>query len=129
MHDHSFSNPKPRLPPFSSSVGNISHSKTHCEDALNSLRVHRLNNISLLWLAGRPQRDPLKKSTLHMITARGLELVVYERADMHLLWKDKSIYVKPLPSFLLNYEYWVENFCSVSGKEDVSGTFSISISI
>ncbi|KAH8650907.1 hypothetical protein BGZ60DRAFT_436775 [Tricladium varicosporioides] len=84
-----------------------------CEDALSLLSVRRLDSISQhLWMAGRPQSDPMKKSSLHRLKATGFELVVFEQADMHLLWQNGIIYIKPLPSFLMNFDFWQENLCS-----------------
>jgi hypothetical protein len=65
------------------------------------LDVSRLNSIhEHLWLAGleRPAR-PLRQQ---IAIVRGI--VVSERADVHLLWRDQMIYSIPLPEFLLCHD-------------------------
>ncbi len=106
------SNPAFAQPPFAKDVGQVPYPRLQCEEALSHLSVKRLNSIcSHLWAAGRPQADLLKKSTLHHLNATGFQLVILEDADLHLLWKNDMIYVKPLPSCLLNFEFWEENLC------------------
>jgi hypothetical protein len=34
------------------------------------------------------------------------EIVITEELDLHLVWPKSRIFVKPLPDFLLNYEFW-----------------------
>ena len=34
------------------------------------------------------------------------EIVIAEELDLHLVWAKSRIFVKPLPDFLLNYEFW-----------------------
>lgn len=100
-------------PPFSKDVGQVPYPRLQCEETLPHLSVKRLNSISShLWLAGRPQADHLRKSTLHHLNATGFQLVILEDADLHLLWKNDMIYIKPLPSCLLNFDFWQENLCS-----------------
>lgn len=40
------------------------------------------------------------------------ELIVTEQADLHLVWWGNHIFVKPLPGFLLNYNFFKDNLCS-----------------
>jgi hypothetical protein len=100
-------------PPFSKNIGEVLYPLLQYEETLPHLSVKRLNSISShLWLAGRPQADHLRKSTLHQLNATGFHLVILEDADLHLLWKNNMIYIKPLPSCLLNFDFWQENICS-----------------
>ena len=100
-------------PPFSKDVGQNPYPGLQHEEALSHLSVRRLNLISsYLWLAGRPQADPLKKSSLHHLHATGFQLVILEDADLHLLWKNDIVYIKPLPSFLLSFDFWQNNLCA-----------------
>ncbi|PVH96302.1 hypothetical protein DM02DRAFT_687934 [Periconia macrospinosa] len=39
------------------------------------------------------------------------EIVIAEELDLHLVWAKSRIFVKPLPDFLLNYEFW-DNYIS-----------------
>jgi hypothetical protein len=37
---------------------------------------------------------------------------VTESPDEHLVWHDKSIWIKPVPDYLLNYKFWEKQLCS-----------------
>jgi hypothetical protein len=75
---------------------------------VEELNVSRLSNVyQHLWWAGRP------------VAARSLsrqrmcrrEVVVTEQADLHLTWSDTRIFIKPLPAYLLNYNFWKTYLC------------------
>jgi hypothetical protein len=40
------------------------------------------------------------------------DLVIVERIDLHLVWFKWRIFVKPLPDYLLNYDFWKNNLCN-----------------
>ncbi len=65
-----------------------------------NLEVSRLSNIfSFLWFAGRPCNvRPLHRQRLFQRS-----IIITEQADLHLVWYDNQIYIKPLPPFLLCY--------------------------
>lgn len=66
----------------------------------SELDVSRLNRMHKhLWTAGL-QQPP---RTLHNQIEVGREIRITERADMHLLWVQSNMYLKPLPDFLLSY--------------------------
>ncbi|KAF2632597.1 hypothetical protein BU25DRAFT_78378 [Macroventuria anomochaeta] len=70
------------------------------------LGVDRLNVIhSWLWIAGRP----MPPRALHYQRLLGREVIVTERMDMHLVWSKARIFVKPLPRFLLEPQFWVDH--------------------
>ncbi len=73
------------------------------------LDVSRLNDIhKWLWLAGRPMcARPLYKQK--MIDR---EILVTEQIDFHLLWQESRIFIKPLPEFLMDHDFWTKNLCS-----------------
>ena len=64
-------------------------------DSLNKVHKH-------LWFAGLPQRA----RTLHHQLMIGRKIIIAERADLHLLWRDDRLYLKPMPDYLLSYEIW-----------------------
>jgi hypothetical protein len=37
------------------------------------------------------------------------EIVIAEELDLHLVWAKSRIFIKPLPDFLLNYDFWETN--------------------
>ena len=90
-----------RLPPGAVSLTTVDGDlHAFFAQELNVSRLNRLHNH--LWLAGleRPARP------LHQQVAIGRTIVVTESADLHLLWEDIRIYVKPLPEFLLCAAAW-----------------------
>lgn len=68
-----------------------------------ALSVSRLSLMSKhLWIAG----VPLPARPLHRQLQMKRRLVVTEQTDLHLVWTYDRIFVKPLPSFLLDGEVW-----------------------
>ncbi|KAF5235110.1 hypothetical protein FAUST_7282 [Fusarium austroamericanum] len=67
------------------------------------LYTPRLDKIhSFLWLAGLPRpARPLHRQNLLLRTIYATEI-----ADEHLVWHDASIFIKPMPDYLLDYEFW-----------------------
>ena len=39
------------------------------------------------------------------------EILVTEQIDIHLLWTAYRIFIKPLPEFLMDYDFWTKNLC------------------
>ncbi|KAI9775463.1 MAG: hypothetical protein M1839_001080 [Geoglossum umbratile] len=77
------------------------------------LDVKRLNRVHRhLWVAGRVGNI----RRLHAQKMLDRRIVVTERADMHLVWMDTTIFMKPLPPWLLSHEFWARHICR-SGKE------------
>ena len=64
-------------------------------DGLNKVHKH-------LWFAGLPQRA----RPLHHQLMIDRKIMLTERADLHLLWHDDRLYLKPLPDYLLSYGIW-----------------------
>ena len=61
--------------------------------------------LNHLWLAGA--KHPARQ--LHLQVAFGREIVVADRMDLHLLWdNDGRVFIKPLPAFLLDPDFWKE---------------------
>jgi hypothetical protein len=73
------------------------------------LKTPRLNAIYRhLWLAGRPNAA----RPLHRQKLLGRNILVTEDPDDHLVWFEAQIFIKPLPDFLLDWNYWNDNLCS-----------------
>ena len=64
-------------------------------DGLNKVHKH-------LWFAGLPRCA----RPLHYQLMIGRKIVITERADLHLLWGDGGLFLKPLPDYLLSYSIW-----------------------
>jgi hypothetical protein len=58
-----------------------------------------------LWLAGQPKAA----RPLHYQVMIGRAIVLTERADRHLTWSGHSMFLKPLPDFLLEYSIWEQH--------------------
>ncbi|PCD23156.1 hypothetical protein AU210_014679 [Fusarium oxysporum f. sp. radicis-cucumerinum] len=73
------------------------------------LQTPRLDKIySFLWLAGLPRpARPLHRQNLLMRT-----IYLTENPDEHLVWHDASIFIKPVPAYLLDNEFWEQELCN-----------------
>jgi hypothetical protein len=49
---------------------------------------------------------------LHRQRLLGRTIFVTEDPDEHLVWFEAQIFVKPLPVYLLDYDYWSKHLCS-----------------
>ncbi|EHK21701.1 uncharacterized protein TRIVIDRAFT_191995 [Trichoderma virens Gv29-8] len=75
---------------------------------VRDLDVTRLNNIHKhLWLAGLPSAS----RALHNQVRVGREIIITENADLHIVWRDNVLTLKPLPDYLLSYSTWVNILC------------------
>jgi hypothetical protein len=73
------------------------------------LKTPRLNAIHHhLWLAGLPNAA----RPLHRQRLLGRSILVTQDPDEHLVWFEAQIFVKPLPDYLLDYDYWSRHLCS-----------------
>ncbi|KAL6912613.1 hypothetical protein FSST1_010373 [Fusarium sambucinum] len=84
------------------------------------LDVSRLNEIhDHLWMVGKP----MPGRPLHQHPMYGRKIVCSEQADLHLLWDDSRIFVKPCPDYLLSYGFWDRYLCcgNVSLWETAAG--------
>ncbi|OHE91580.1 hypothetical protein CORC01_13128 [Colletotrichum orchidophilum] len=89
--------------------------------------LHRLADIhGWLWIVGRP----MPPRPLHQQRLLNRELVITERLDLHLVWANERMLVKPLPRFLLDPRFWErflqchkgsvfdDNLCSCRGRRE-----------
>ena len=84
----------------------------------SELDVSRLSNIfPYLWFAGRPGYV----RSLHRQRLFRRSIIVTEQADLHLIWHDKEVYVKPLPAFLLCYSFFSRYICNTPFYADACG--------
>lgn len=60
-----------------------------------------------LWLAGLPA--PARSLLRQRLMGRTIALT--DRPDEHLVWHDSSIFVKPLPDYLLSHAFWEQHLC------------------
>lgn len=83
-------------------------SSSFFEFVRQDLNVKRLNDVHKhLWLAGRPARA----RPLHHQLSLGRSVVLIERAELHLVWFDNTMYLKPLPEYLMDWHIWTDVLC------------------
>lgn len=76
------------------------------------LGVKRLNDIhEWLWLAGRPM--PPRPLYYQKVLRR--DIVIHELMDFHLTWDERRIFLKPIPRYLLNQQFWQDNLSCKEG--------------
>lgn len=74
----------------------------------HDLDLSRLNRIhGHLWMAGRPMRA----RPLHRYKMLGMEVLGTQQMDLHLLKFSTKLLVKPLPEWMLSYDFWNEHIC------------------
>ncbi|PHH65736.1 hypothetical protein CDD81_1463 [Ophiocordyceps australis] len=83
----------------------IHTAKEYLQQSFDLERLHRVQKW--LWLAGLP----LPARSLHRQKILGREIVITEQADMHLTWRESTLFLKPLWKPLLDYAFWEEALC------------------
>lgn len=71
-------------------------------DLSRLLRIHRH-----LWLAGLPK----SARPLHHQLLMERDVIMTERADLHLTWTEKRLFLKRLPEYLMDYTTWKNTLC------------------
>lgn len=67
------------------------------------LSIKRIDNVyEHLWLAGLP--IPPRSLSYQIVLQR--EIVICENLNMHLLWGNGRMFLKPLPKYLLSPAFW-----------------------
>jgi len=70
------------------------------------LDLSRFKSIrKLLWLIAVPGAP----RSLYYQRLLRREIVIAEQLDLHLVWAKSRIFIKPLPDFLLNYDFWEDH--------------------
>ena len=59
---------------------------------------------SKIWVMATRSFDNV--SPLHHQKLKGRRIVITERPKLHLLWIDDQVFLKPLPLYLLSYDFW-----------------------
>lgn len=72
------------------------------------LDVLRLNSIhGYLWMAGRPlNARPLQRQKM-----MGMDIILTEQMDLHLLHFSHRLLIKPLPEYILDFGFWKKYLC------------------
>lgn len=78
------------------------HIMTCIEEELNLSRLDKV--FKWLWVAGRP----MPPRALHYQRLLSRDIFITEQMDMHLVWTTGRIFLKPIPRFLLEPEFWTK---------------------
>ncbi|KAI5813571.1 hypothetical protein BZA77DRAFT_321163 [Pyronema omphalodes] len=74
----------------------------------SELSVDRINDIHIdLWWAGRP-------GNIHALHAQKMmkrDITISEKIELHLVWFDSTIFIKPLPTWILDYDFYEKHIC------------------
>lgn len=98
---------KKKTPPMDVTLATEEQILSECVE--EELDVSRLGTIhKQLWLAGRAGNI----RSLHRQKILGREIVITEDTNLHLVWDQTRIFIKPLPKFLLDYSFFKRNLCS-----------------
>ena len=92
---------------------------------LMELDIQKRNKIhDWLWIAGRPM-PPRALTRQKMI---GREIVIVEEMALHLTWARGRMFLKPIPAFLLEPDFWTkhiacppERVCSSTSSPEKTG--------
>lgn len=72
---------------------------------LEELPTPRLDKMyPYLWLIATQSSSHI--SPLHEQNLRGREIIITENPELHLVWISNRVFIKPLPRFLLSYDFW-----------------------
>ncbi|KAF4439924.1 subtilisin-like serine protease [Fusarium austroafricanum] len=74
--------------------------KELCSDMLDAMAD------KLWWMS---KQDSCNISPLHRQRVKGRQIIVSEDPKLHLVWIEDRIFVKPLPQYLLSYEFWTKH--------------------
>lgn len=82
----------------------------------SELCVQRINDVEeWLWICGRP----MPPRPLHHQLILSRNIVVCENIDLHLVWHKDRIFLKPIPLYLLDPDFWAV-YLVLSTKEEES---------
>ncbi|KAH7015895.1 hypothetical protein EDB80DRAFT_708844 [Ilyonectria destructans] len=72
---------------------------------VHELCTPRLNKMyPYLWFVATQSSKHI--SPLHDQILRGRDIVITENPEMHLVWVNNRVFLKPIPAFLLCYDFW-----------------------
>lgn len=84
------------------------------------IQVPKLNQIhSSLWWAGRPGNI----RPLHRQLMMHREVLITEDPALHLVWYEKTMYIKPLPEFLLCWQFYQDHICPDPSRAALAAGF------
>lgn len=101
--NHELQKSWPTFPPFYANSG-FSPQRSVPTILDQDLRTPALDKIyAHLWLAGLPKAA----RPVHRQILLGRTIVITENPNEHLVWNATRIFIKPLPEYLLSYDFWM----------------------
>ncbi|KAH6684231.1 hypothetical protein B0J14DRAFT_572434 [Halenospora varia] len=67
---------------------------------------------SYLWLVGTQSSSHISALTKQAV--RGRKIIVTENPEIHLTWINSTVYIKPIPKYVLSHAFWEFYFTSKS---------------
>ncbi|KAF5694375.1 glycosyltransferase family 28 domain-containing protein [Fusarium denticulatum] len=87
------------------------------------LSVSRLNDVQeWLWACGRP----MPPRPLHHQRLISREIVISELSELHMIWWRNRIFLKPIPAYLLDPDFWVSNISDTAHLDVTEGNIDAS---
>ncbi|KAF4490393.1 glycosyltransferase family 28 domain containing protein [Fusarium agapanthi] len=87
------------------------------------LSVSRLNDVQeWLWACGRP----MPPRPLHHQRLISREIVISELSELHMIWWRNRIFLKPIPAYLLDPDFWVSNISDTAHLDVAEGNIDAS---
>jgi hypothetical protein len=74
----------------------------HLQTTMSTVKLDQF--APRLWLVATPSSSSI--SPLHKQKILGRDLVITDTADLHLVWHHSTIFIKPLPKYLLSHAFW-----------------------
>lgn len=107
-----------RLPGHPQTKMDLESLSTYLKKALTTPKLNKFYH----WLWIISTHDSANINSLSLQNVRGREVTLTQNPELHCVWHNKRIFLKPIPEFLLSYEFWdnvfTEDFCSDGiGKE------------
>ena len=66
------------------------------------------------------KKSSLHIDALHVQLIKGRKIVITEDPQLHLIWFYDTIYLKPIPPYLLSHGFWAKHPCSLKSQNEMS---------
>jgi hypothetical protein len=88
---------------FRTKGDNIISPQLNIEFLEQELLVERINRVQdWLWICGRP----MPARSIHYQVLLGRNITITENMELHLVWSKDRIFLKPIPLYLLDPDFW-----------------------
>jgi hypothetical protein len=86
--------------------------RTFLSGELSSVKLSSI--YPYLWMCGRRHNI----HPLHWQKMMSRTIFITEQPSLHLVWYQSTIYIKPLPRFLMDWSFWDREICPMAEHED-----------